>query len=186
MSKKRTYLLKSKKNGFYQEFFYSKNLLGKTSLRKGKKFSLKEIEEEFKRFSNKDIFTNTLLKKVFWEKATWELKLAIFLSYFYQQKINVFSIGNVQISSWLKIPFFKKEYDFVKKEAVFGKKLNLKRTILAKVRTKGSDHLLGLRFDNIHLALDWLEGKKVYLLHWDIIAPRLSPISWSKHRLKDR
>ncbi|MFH1602110.1 MAG: hypothetical protein ABIB61_04095 [Candidatus Shapirobacteria bacterium] len=185
MKKRRTYLLKEEKGSFYQEYFYSRDFKKKGTLIPGRKFYLEKIKKDYQEFSSQDIFNNSLLKRLFWGVANKELKLAVFFSYFYQAKLNRSNIGNVQIKNWLISSFFRKEHEFLKKQAAFWRIFKPRSLISANLRTRGNQHIFGLRFDNIHLALDLLDQKPIYTVHWDRHPPRCFPLSWVRHKIKD-
>ncbi len=182
---KKIYLLRDEINNRFEEVFYSKNLLGKKRVVKGRTFSRQEIYQKFEKVVEEGIFQNTPLKKLFWENADKELRLATFFSYFYRHEINRSRIINVEISNWLDNSFFKEQYQQLIKGIKLKRAIFIKRILNSLVRTKGH-HDLNFRFDNIHLVKDFFEGKTVYGVHWDSFPPNSFPLSWLKHRFKDR
>jgi len=184
--RKRIYLLRDEINSCFEEVFCLKNFLGKEKkVVRGRSFSYQEIREKFEKAVSEGIFQNTPLKKLFWQNADKELKLATFLSYLYRHEINRSQKLNVEINNWLDNPFFQNQYQELIKKIKLKRALFIKTIFSSFARTKGY-HDLNFRFDNIHLVKDRVNGQEVYSVHWDASPPSFFPFFWPKHLIIDR
>ena len=124
-------------------------------------------------------FINSYLKKLFWQNASSNIQQGLLISYnnYIQNKTK--KVCNVQIENWLEIPFF----NHYLKKSLNRLKLNNYDPIKF-LGTKLGKHKLSLRFENIHLAMDYLDSQLIFTIHWDRGYPYLSP-KWIKHYLFD-
>lgn len=182
---KKIYLLRDEINNRFEEVFYLKNWLGKKRVVRGRSFTYQEVYKKFEKITSEGIFQNTPLKKLFWQNADKELRLATFFSYLYRQEINYPRIINVETNNWLDSPFFQDQYQQLIKQIRLRKALFIKTIFNSIARTKGF-HDINFRFDNIHLVKDNFNNQAVYAVHWDFSPPNSFPLSWLWHRIKDR
>jgi hypothetical protein len=110
--------------------------------------------------------TNNLLLKC-WQNATDDMKNAVALSYSYPQ-LGVRKVLNVEIQNWREIDYFTSAHKVLLKQR--SNIFHPITAIQARLRTSGK-HYLNLRFKNIHLSADFINGKLIYQLHWDSVSP---------------
>lgn len=107
--------------------------------------------------------------------------VVLILSYHYHEHLGKRKVLNVETQDWFSIDFFKNTYDSLrKKRFAFFKPA---QAIVAIKATFGK-HFVNLRFENIHLAVDKINGKFIHQIHWDRVHPA-SVIKTIKHFIKD-
>ncbi|MBU2592124.1 hypothetical protein KKD61_01525 [Patescibacteria group bacterium] len=108
---------------------------------------------------------NTPVKKLFWEKADLPTKTALIFSY-HGYVVENKGILNIEIENWLFNPFFKKVYQ----QKVSSAKINFKnkwfKWLPSFIAIYG-DHCRNLRFENVHLTQDLVNGKLISAVHYD-------------------
>ena len=179
----RLYYLFDPQKKFYRRAVWDFRL--KKELADGKEVreNLKETEKRFTGFlkSGESLaLIDSRLKKTFWEKAPSSWRMALFLSWELSEKGG--DIANVEIDNWLEKPFFEDCYSQLRRLPPKKYKgwSNIWRVLTS---TKGTYHLKGLRFGNIHLSEDLVQGKVVHSIHWDRFDPGESFSGFLKHNL---
>lgn len=128
---------------------------------------------------------DTPTKKLFWKNADLLTKKAVVLSYHhYLSGRKIAGPLNIEIGNWLNSPFFKTYYQ---------KKLSLTKMSFKNRWFKWlphsidlwGEHLKGVRFENIHLAQDIINGRLVSTVHYDKFYPGKSAFSLLQHYFQE-
>ncbi len=184
--KKRIYYLYDHQNKTYQRAAYTRNKKVDKLTIHPKKITLKEIEKILKVYldpkTNLPSFIDTPQKKLFWNYASHELRLA--LTFSYHQRITKKSkkIPNTEIGDWQKTPFYKTHHKKLKTQIRLGNIARPLRILRSWLNLSGR-HLVTLRFENIHLAIDLVNDQIIPTIHYDRHPPSCSPFSALKHLL---
>jgi hypothetical protein len=113
-------------------------------------------------------FINSFLpiETLFWKEATPEMKRATFYSYDFHHRNGNKKIPNVEIASWMELPFFKSYLDAAYTNASITNIRKPRTTLNAMISLVGK-HQISVRMGHFHLTKDVLQGKDVYGAHWD-------------------
>lgn len=123
--------------------------------------------------------TDTPVKKLFWENADLSTKTALIFSY-HGYVIENKGILNIEIENWQLDPFFKKVYQEKISSAKISFKNNWFKWLASFIAVSG-DHCRNLRFENIHLTRDLVNGKLISAIHYDKYWPGASLLSLLNH-----
>lgn len=117
----------------------------------------------------------------FWQQASERIRQDLILSYHYHEHLGQRKVLNVETEDWFSLDFFQNTYRGLLKKrfALFQPK----QAVRAIKATFGK-HPKNLRFENIHLAADKINGKHICQVHWDKIHPT-SVVKTIKHFIKD-
>lgn len=117
----------------------------------------------------------------FWQQAPERIRQDLVLSHHYREHLGQRKVLNVETEDWFGLDFFQNTYrGLLKKRFALFKP---KQAIRAIKATLGK-HPKNLRFENIHLAVDKINGKRIHQIHWDRVHPA-SFIKTIKHFIKD-
>jgi hypothetical protein len=185
---KRIYYLYDHQNRRYQRAAHTRNKIEDRLTLEKETITLKEIQKILQEYldpqTKEPRFINSPLKKIFWKYADHQTRLA--LTFAYHQRISKKNkkIPNMEIGNWQKTPFFNHRHQSLLTQARLKNLRNIIRPLrLLRSRPNVSGrHFLTLRFENIHLALDLVENRLVFSVHYDRHRPQ-SPFSLLKHLL---
>jgi hypothetical protein len=184
--KKRVYYFLDKREWAYKKNYYRGFISHEKVRGAGKDISLKKLRKLVSKYLDKGEipdFIDTSLKKLFWEKASRNMKMAVIFSYHKRVVEKSKKVINVETDDWLTLDFFREYYEELRKGRSFKNMFRIFKIFRSFIATTGR-HKKTLRFENIHLAEDVVQNKKVPSVHWDIYHPtRLFPINWVRHLL---
>jgi len=184
--KKRVYYLYDHKHKAYQRATYTRN--NKTDkLTLEKTFvTLKQIKKILAIYLNPKtkipFFIDSPLKKLFWKHASHELRLALTFAYHQRIVLKSKKIPNTEIGDWQHISFFHSHHKNLKTQLRLHNIARPLRILRSWLNLSGR-HLVTLRFENIHLALDLVDDQIIPTIHYDRHPPSCSIFSWIKHLL---
>lgn len=128
---------------------------------------------------------NSRQMRLFWKHASADMQSGILFSYWSHSVNQNHKVANVEIeANWLSDPFFGDYYQSLRSRIRIRKIWRMRTFLLSFVRTTGK-HMMGLRFDNIHLTVDKIGKKKVYCIHWDNQNPKPWTLGGLGHLLFD-
>lgn len=174
----RFYLLYTPKKTAYQRIVYSEKLFGKPTFQQTDDvISLEEMDALLENHQIVEPFTQQFLpiEALFWKEATHEMKRAALYSYVYHQVNKNKKIPNVEVASWMTLPFFKSHLDATYQNARIA---NIKhpRTMLNAIFSLVGKHHVGFRMGHFHIVKDTIAQQDIYNVHWDY---GLAVVSWS-------
>ncbi len=183
--KKRIYYLYQPSKKRYQRASYTMNSKEDRLVFEKEQIALSRLKKIFSDYLNPQTkrprFINSKLKEIFWHYADEQARLA--LTFAYHQKITLKNnkIPNMEIGNWKKVPFFLKHHQNLRSQTLPKNILRPLRSLRSRLDVSGR-HLVSLRFENIHLAIDLVTDRLIFTIHWDRHPPQ-SPLSWIKHML---
>ena len=131
------------------------------------------LSEELKKLKNDYFF------KQFWQLANPKQQTQLLLS-IYLRTNNPKGVFNIEIDNWLEDSPFGEIYFENKRWFKTWKP----REILARMITTSGNHKKSIRLGNIHLAMDVVDGRDVYSIHYDKYNPnQLRKLGLVKHFL---
>lgn len=158
---KRLYLLKNEQYLHYSHYFNKKVI---------KRLSLNSFQT--KHFNFNIELSNPEIRS-FWNQAPTKIKNDLLKSYDYCKSGKKQTL-NVETINWTGLNFFKNTISNLSQHPTYN----------SFVRLTGT-HVKNLRFANIHLCVDQLNGKNIYQVHWDEYYP-LKMLETLKHHFSLR
>lgn len=165
----RTYFLYNTDRSAYRMVLYTETLFAPpVSHPTNKQVTLLEIKTIMGKKSMVTAFTDQMLpiERHFWDHATEEMKQALFYSYYRHHYLGEKKIPNVEIHSWMNIPFFVHHRELERKNAKLTR-IRKPRTMLNALISLQGKHQFNLRMGHIHMTKDMIGEKEIWGVHWD-------------------
>ena len=141
-----------------------------------------KIAEEARPYLEKKMEKSWLMG-LFWKQASDEVKESLLLSFWKRSMKKHKKVVNMEIShNWLAKGFFHQSYQEQLRKRKMRNAWRLPSFLRGLLRTWGR-HTIALRFDHIHLTLDYVDLIPIYGVHWDNHSPNLKIITLIKHLL---